>query len=888
MDYKCILNTLPIRHYIIDSKNQTIVQTNDPAIKNSETPTLEEVFIKEAGYKEITGRCLLQILSNPFPESEFVVQGKNGETNKFFKVTAKNLKENYIAAAFTDISNEIANVYERRNFNLIMEQAEKLAYLGAWELDLQTKSIKITKGFQKIYKINVENDTIPVKEIRKFALPEYYELIDKSLNNLILFNEPFNIQVKIKRNNDGQIRDIKASAKFDKEKNKVFGISKDITDKVRSRNTLLESYHDLSLAQHIANIGNWKYNPENNEIQWSEQVLNIFESKDAKTSQNLQDFFNNRQCQSEQLNRFRTDFYNSIKTGAPFSGQFHIILKNKKEKWIEIICKPDKVKTYKGFMLRGTVQDITQSKKMEIELANANNLLNTMIQNLPDAIYLKDNDYRKVITNEADIKNCGANSADEIIGKTDFDIFPRKFAKKFHKDDKRVIENGEKIVKREEKLPGNPPRWLLTTKIPLKNEKGEVEGLIGVGHDITLRKKIMDELKEAKQKAEESDKLKSLFLANMSHEIRTPLNAILGFSNIIVSDKISGEKLNYFGEIIEKSGRRLTAIIDDIIDISLIQSNQIKINYSLFNINSLFDELFQILKKEKEEKLNIIDFGVAYCNYTDCKFINSDKNRIFQILRNLLDNAFKFTESGHIRFGCSHGCSEDNVEIFVEDTGIGITKKEAKIIFNPFRQIDEGYSGPSKGNGLGLAIVSGIVERLEGKIWLKSIPGKGSTFFISIPRRLFENSSDQIFREEKQKTLPVQNDDINIKEAADKKRVVSFEDDPASIEYLKNVVSLIGYEMINFDFAPDGIDFLRKNHADLVLMDVRMPEMNGFEATKIIKAEFPDLPIIIQTAYAMKGDKEKAIQSGTDDYLSKPVPYDILKVKINYYINQKK
>jgi PAS domain S-box-containing protein len=516
-------------------------------------------------------------------------------------------------------------------------------------------------------------------------------------------------------------------------------------------------------------------------------------------------------------------------------------------------------------------------KKTENELSKINTLLNTLIQNLPDAIYMKDREYRKVVSNKGDLLNCGAKRPEEVIGLTDFDIYPKEIAEKYFEDDKQVIEHGRTVFNREEELPGNPTRWILTTKVPLRNKNGCITGLVGIGHDITQRKLMMEELEDAKQKAEESDKLKSLFLANMSHEIRTPLNAILGFSNIITTGELPQEKMEYYGKIIESSGQRLTAVIDDIIDISLIQSKQLKVEYKAFGINDLLEEMHEMYKNQKSEMLQKINFRVEYCGSPQHDMLYSDKNRLFQVLRNLLDNAFKFTEKGYIKFGCRKSSNKEIV-LFVEDSGIGIEEEKTNIIFESFRQAQEGFSRQYEGTGLGLAIVSGIVERLEGKVWVDSDFGVGSCFYVSVPRKMNEETFDKRNMEkQREKEVPLNG----------KKRIVSFEDDPSSIEYLKSVAALLGYNLVNFDEPPRGIEYLRVNGADLVLMDVRMPVMNGFEATRIIKSEFPNLPVVIQTAYAMKGDMEKAFQAGCDDYLSKPVSFKDLKGKIEQFTSQK-
>lgn len=868
-----ILRALPVNYYVIDLKRKKIVQSNDPKVKEGEEPCFVQLFHASKPCSDLDGNCICQQkLKNGFPDN-FILESNENGSKKFFNAQVKKMGEDLVVATYTDITREAIAAKEMKINTRRMERAEQLANFGSWEIDLQTQMMYGTKGSSEIY--GIDDRTLTFDKVKKMALPDFHGIIDQALDDLIAGKKKFNVKYKIKRPDDGRIRHIHTIAEYREDKKMIFGVAHDITEMVNFQGALHESLTDLSLAEKIAQIGNWKFDPENGILQWSEQVLQILEKNDIPASPVIDDF--KHFTGEEYFNRFKKAIHFAINEGKSFENQFLINNEDEKEKWIEIICRPEAEKGPNGYFLRGTIQDITSNKKVESELSKINTLLNTLIQNLPDAIYMKDTQYRKVIVNKGDLQNCGVEKPEDVLGKTDFEIYPKEIAEKYFEDDQQVIEHGKIILNREEELPGNPKRWILTTKAPLKNKKGEIIGLVGIGHDITHRKQMMLELETAKQKAEESDKLKSLFLANMSHEIRTPLNAILGFSNIITSGDLPQEKLEYFGKIIESSGQRLTAVIDDIIDISLIQSNQLKVDNHSFSINDLLEEMFFTYKNQKSEKLQKIEFKIEYCKTPEHDKLNSDKNRIYQILRNLLDNAFKFTDTGFIRFGCRKS-SGDEMVLFVEDSGIGIDEGKTNIIFESFRQVQEGFSRQYEGTGLGLAIVSGIVERLGGKVWVKSEPGIGSSFYVSVPRKMDETMT----YESKSENQPEKEKSLN-----GKKRIVSFEDDPSSIEYLKSVAGLLGYDLVNFEEPPHGIEYLRRKGADLVLMDVRMPVMNGFEATRIIKSEFPNLPVIIQTAYAMKGDIDKAYQAGCDDYLSKPISLKNLKEKINQYVGNK-
>lgn len=392
-------------------------------------------------------------------------------------------------------------------------------------------------------------------------------------------------------------------------------------------------------------------------------------------------------------------------------------------------------------------------------------------------------------------------------------------------------------------------------------------------NDVTQRVESENELKIAKEKAVESDRLKTLFLTNMSHEIRTPLNGILGFSNLLSQPDLTDENRLYYGKIIDNSGKRLMTIIDDIIDVSMIQSDQIEMNCREFDTNELLQEIYTACLKLNSDKLKRITF-----NLKDCKracLIYSDRARIYQVLNNLLDNAFKFTQHGEIEFGIS-AIDDDEVEFFVKDTGVGIKKEKQQYIFDSFRQAEEGQTRAYEGFGLGLSIVSGIVEKLNGTITLNSEHRKGAEFRVTLPRR-----NDKTAPAEK---IEKQTDVDDKKQSLQKKRIILFEDEPVSINLLRTIVERKGHEIINFVNAREGIEYIRKHSADLVFMDVRLPQMNGYDATRIIKQEFPEIPVVIQTAFTMVEDRKTAFEAGCDDLIAKPFTANIIHQKLNKYL----
>lgn len=386
-----------------------------------------------------------------------------------------------------------------------------------------------------------------------------------------------------------------------------------------------------------------------------------------------------------------------------------------------------------------------------------------------------------------------------------------------------------------------------------------------------------EKLQLAIEKAEESNRLKSAFLANMSHEIRTPMNGVIGFSKLLIDspDMDSVTKIKFLN-IINKSGYVLLNLINDIIDLSKIEANQLKINYSDCRLNEIIDELFSFFINDKEniDKTQIelkFSKGIPDPDFT----ILSDGNRIRQVLYNLLSNAIKFTQHGFVEFGYYFELPQ--IIFYVKDTGIGLSKFECEIIFERFRQIDDSSTRRYGGSGLGLSISKGVVESMKGKIWVESEKSQGSTFYFSIPYMEGKKTAH---------TEPVLKKDGK-KYEWEKFSVLIVEDAKISFDLL---VKFLESTKIKILYASDGEQAvnmcLNNNTIDLVLMDIQLPVMDGLEATRIIKEKMQQLPIIAQTANALADDQKIIFEAGCDDYIAKPINRFELLEKINYHLSK--
>ena len=381
------------------------------------------------------------------------------------------------------------------------------------------------------------------------------------------------------------------------------------------------------------------------------------------------------------------------------------------------------------------------------------------------------------------------------------------------------------------------------------------------------------ELKLAKEKAEESNNLKTKFLNNISHEIRTPMNGIIGFSSLLDSPDITQENRANHIKIIQSSSHQLLRIIDDILEISILETKQEKLNETEFCLNDMLMENFSIFNLKSKEKNIPLYFKKAL--HDDQTHIISDKTKLNKILSNLLENAFKFTNEGFIEFG--YDLEKPNLILYVKDTGIGITAKNHQNIFERFSQEDKEISREHGGLGLGLSICKENAKLLGGDITLESEKGKGSTFYVTIPYKPAQISNNNTSK-----------NSHNIKKINDNFTILVAEDEEVNYLYIE----VLFEDEIEGDFnlihAKNGKEAVEictaNNNIDLVLMDIKMPIMNGHEATEKIKEKFPNLPIIAQTAYSTEPDKQLALKHGCDDFISKPIDKEKLFKKINKYL----
>jgi PAS domain S-box-containing protein len=490
----------------------------------------------------------------------------------------------------------------------------------------------------------------------------------------------------------------------------------------------------------------------------------------------------------------------------------------------------------------------------------------------------------------------------------DFSIWERTTSRE---DVKKSWELQQKLISKqvdrfvmEFKMKHKDGHWvdILSRAEAIFNESGKAVRIVGTHTDITGRKQaeqlLQDkneeiaaqnevlnqtnqELIAAKEKAEESDRLKSAFLANMSHEIRTPMNGILGFADLLKEPGLSGEEQQAYINIIEKSGNRLLNIINQIVDISKIEAGLMEMDIAESNINDHIDYVYTFFKPEAEAKNISLSFKSPLSAQEAT--IKTDREKLYAILINLVKNAIKYTHNGSIELGYKIVETQciASLQFYVKDTGIGIPKDRQDAIFERFIKADIADKMAYQGAGLGLAISKAYVEMLDGKIWVESEEGKGSIFYFTLP---YNTNNNEHFREAfnrqtvlTEKTTPVR-----------RLKILIVEDDEVSEMLIESYIKMFGKDILKARTGFEAVEVCRDNpDIDLIMMDICMPEMGGYEATKQIRKFNKETIIIAQTAYALTGDREKAIESGCNAYITKPINKTELQALIQKYFENK-
>ena len=521
--------------------------------------------------------------------------------------------------------------------------------------------------------------------------------------------------------------------------------------------------------------------------------------------------------------------------------------------------------------LHSIIQNITQSKLAEKQVK----LLGRAIDQNPVTIIITNTNGDIEYVNPKFTEVTGY-VADEVIGKNPRMLQSGEHDQKFYKDLWDTILSGNDWHGEfHNKKKNGEDYWESAIISPVFDDSGKISSFVAVKEDITEKKKMIQDLIIAKEQAQESDRLKSAFLATISHELRTPLNAVIGFSSLIEKE-MPMEQVLSFAQMINNSGNNLLEIVEGIFDLTLLESGDAKPMPEIFELGNFMSHILELFKEEKRKTGNW-QVEIEQVKHIDDEAlsIHADKQKITKVFVNLFRNALKFTRSGKIEFGYEFDQERktNRITFFVKDTGIGIPENQKVLIFEKFRQADDSYTRKYDGIGIGLAICGKTVELLGGHIGVDSELGRGSTFYFTIPFV------------ELQQPQPNHGNDENEKKRFSSQTILIAEDDNSNFKYLDHLLKQAKLQVVRAHDGQEAINLcLSHPNISLVLMDIKMPKMNGFEATKKIKASKPEIPVIAVTAFAMDGDREKSLAEGCDEYLEKPIKREKLFTLLQRFI----
>ncbi len=522
--------------------------------------------------------------------------------------------------------------------------------------------------------------------------------------------------------------------------------------------------------------------------------------------------------------------------------------------------------TFKGSM--GVFTDITERRKMMEAIEQERNLLHLLMDSVPDAIYFKDVHGNFTRINQAQAANLGIDDPQLAIGKHDRDFFSDKHAEVANDDEQKIFATGEPMINKIEKVvrPDGWRLWVSATKVPIKTATGCVTGIVGISRDVTELKKIQEELEEKNKaldqallKAEAATKAKSEFLANMSHEIRTPLNAVIGMTGLLFDTNLSDEQLEYV-ETVRSGGEALLGVINDILDFSKIEAGKIDLEEIPFNLRECIEESLDLHASRAAKK----GLDIAYfIDQSAPTMIVGDVTRLRQIINNLLSNAIKFTNKGEILINVkSKKLKNEFYELLfsVKDTGIGIPEDRKDRLFKSFSQVDSSTTRRYGGTGLGLIISKRLSEIMNGKMWVESKVGVGSTFYFTIK----VESKEVEFEEEFSSVLP----------QLKGKRILIVDDNEINRKIIKMQTKTWGMIAFATESPKQAIEWVKQNrHFDVAVLDLQMPEMNGIELAQEIRKyrKKSDLPIIMLTSLGRKEDRDVIDELDFSGYMTKPL-----------------
>ena len=658
-----------------------------------------------------------------------------------------------------------------------------------------------------------------------------------------------------------------------------FAIEENITKEKEALNSVKEYEERFKVA--LGKIGDnvWVFDFETDKIEFSKNDSEFLGHNSISAIEFNDNWWDTLHPEDKKL---LEDIDEQYKAGliTHHSTEYRIIQNNGVVKWIlDRGVVFEKNNAGKAVKIIGTHTDITRLKEVESALNDQKKFYENILNNIPADIAVFDKQQRYQFLNPIAIRNPELRSW--IIGKTDEQYFNYRGKSIELAKGRKTIFNAavesKKLQQYEEELinKNGEKEYHLRNMYPVVNDNGEVDLVIGYGLNITDRIKIEKELQQAKKETEEAAKAKETFLVNMSHEIRTPMNGIMGITDLLAKTKLSSRQKE-FAHLIKESANNLLVIINDVLDFEKIIAGKLELETIPFNIVQKLKYAVETFRHKAEEKYLYIQFNN---NLPDNLLVEGDPFRLNQIIFNLIGNAIKFTEYGGVTVTVSMketSSEKVNIQISIADTGIGIDQKNLDNIFNPYVQAKAEISRKYGGTGLGLSICKNLAEIQKGTIEVVSEEQKGSDFIVTIPFLISK--------------LKILNDVLVINHSSmSGKRILVAEDVEINQYVVRNILEQWGCEVTIVENGKKAVDAVKNHDYDLILMDIQMPEMNGFEATEVIrKSGNPkaSIPIIAVTANSLKGINERYINSGMTDFLIKPYNEENLFTVMDRTINK--
>ncbi|KAA4703299.1 response regulator [Bacteroides fragilis] len=811
---------------------------------------------------------------------------EGGETY-YFKCIMQPYDGDKVLCQYRDITarSNVKLQLERTNYEL--KEIQKAAQIGQWKYSSREKTFYY-RGY---------NGIVCTEEERSINFQDYYETILSEdlpavntwmeVNRRELLKEYIEYRILL----EGQVYYMRQQCYLRNEEEDgnivLEGYIQNITDIQRKRNDINTLTHAINNAKESV----YAARRDGTLIFANRQFrLNHRIAEQADLSQiRVFDVVGDMTCIEDWEERYR-----SIREGQTLNFLAYHPLKHDKntlafEGTMYSVTTDDGEETFWSF-----THDISERIRYESQIKRFNRIMDTTMENIPAGIVVKDieNDFRYIYRNRESYNR--DISSENAIGMNDFDYYPPEMAQQKRKEDMEIAATGKGM------------HWIMEGKdkngnlLILDKQKIMVESedfspiIVSIEWDITQLELMRRELIESKEKAETSDKLKSAFLANMSHEIRTPLNAIVGFSRIISESDNAEERREYY-EIVDANNERLLQLINEILDLSKIESGIVEFTYGPVRLHTLCKEIHDAHVFRCPQGVEL-----RFDSPDEALSIHSDKNRIFQVFSNLIGNAFKFTTEGSVSYGYKQ--EGERVVFYVKDTGLGIEPEKLGRVFQRFAKLNNF----AQGTGLGLSICKTIIERLGGEIAVSSEVGTGTTFTFWLPLENVIQDTEtgtnshlpgEAVGTQPSEVLPAKEDtprpkeettekeeDLRATAAGTEQATILIAEDTDSNFDLLNAILGRKYRLVRARDGMEAVTMYDEVNPDLILMDIKMPNLDGLEATRIIRQLSAEVPIIAQSAYAYEHDRNAAEEAGCNDFISKPIAQEKLKEKIKKWL----